>query len=440
MKNVETENIEHKQSLSDWKAIVESIAAFATSSGGVIVVGISPDGMNTGVTIGNGAVEDIANKIKMNTEPAQFPSIRTVLKNNKEFIEIRVESSHVKPVMAFGKPLKRVGNTNQRIAYHEIKRIIDENEGRFWDGFECRGIALKDIDRNAIESFLNKAKLSGDTVTVLKNLRLINNKKVILNGAAVLFAKNACDYYLQSMVKCGRFAGIKALEFIDQKEFESNIFDQLERALAFIKEHTYESILITGELYHKKKPQYPEKAIREALVNAFCHRDYTVTSNIQVRIFDGFLEVWSPGLLPDGVSVEMLKGKHESKPRNPKIADVLHRAGLAEQWGTGTNRMIEDATECGVAVEFENTGGCFIVRLTYQKSKEEKDRKKVDINERRQVVKKLLEKGSFTRAEFQEALGLSKTQALRELEILEDTGKVGKSGKSSYVKYYTIGE
>jgi ATP-dependent DNA helicase RecG len=438
MKNVETENIEHKQSLADWKAIVESVAAFATSSGGVIVVGITPDGMSTGVTIGKGAIEGIANKIKMNTEPAQFPSIKTVTKNKKEFIEIQVDSSHVKPVMAFGKPLKRVGNTNQRIAHHEIKKIIDENEGRFWDSFECRDMTLKDIDRNAIESFLQKARLSGETLTVLKNLRLINNKKAILNGGAVLFAKNACDFYLQSLVKCGRFAGTKALEFIDQKEYESNIFDQLERAQAFIKEHTYEAILITGDLYHQKKPQYPERAIREALVNAFCHRDYTMTSNIQVRIFDGFLEVWSPGLLPDGVSVEMLKGKHESTLRNPKIAAVLHRAGLAEQWGTGTNRMIEECNECGIAVDFENTGLSFIVRFTYQSSKTEKTVKTSFIDEPLQVVQSLLRKGFFSRTEFQEALGLSKTQALRELESLENKGVVKKSGRARRVRYFSV--
>ena len=262
----------------------------------------------------------------------------------------------------------------------------------------------------------------------------------LYNGAAVLFAKNPANFCLQSIVKCGRFTGSKALEFIDQKEFETNIFTQLEKAMAFIKEHTYEAIRLTGDLYNTKKAQYPEKAIREALVNAFCHRDYSLTSNIQVRIFDNFLEIWSPGHLPEGISVEMLRTKHESKPRNPKIANVLHRAGLAEQWGTGTNRMIEECKKSGIDVEFENSLLSFIARLTYKKTQKEQRQRIAGVVERQQIVKALLEKGSFSREEFQQALGLSKRQALREIDILEDTGVVGKKGNNRSIRYYSIGQ
>jgi ATP-dependent DNA helicase RecG len=440
VKNIETENIEYKQSFADWKAIVESIAAFATASGGTIIVGIDPRGERVGVSLGKGTLEDIANKIKQNTDPAQFPSLSLQTAKGTTVVAIKVGPSPIKPVIAFGKPWKRIGNTNQRLYHSEFKKIVDENEGRFWDGFECRGFTVKHIDRNAIKTFLEKARLSGDTMTVLKNCRLINNKNTLLNGAAVLFAKNPADFHLQSIVKCGRFAGTKPVEFIDQKEFETNIFEQLEKASAFIKTHTFESIIISGDLYHAKKSQYPEKSIREALVNAFCHRDYSVTSNIQVRIFDGFLEIWSPGLLPDGMSVEMLSGRHESLPRNPKIAYVLHRAGLAEQWGTGTNRMIEECNRCGIGIDFESVASSFIVRFTYKTPAQGKRRKIHDASERQRIIDSLLKKSSFSRQEFQEALGISKRQALRELEKLVNEGMARKTGVNRDIRYHAINQ
>ena len=187
MKNRETENIEHKQSLSDWKAIVESVAAFATSSGGTIVVGISPEGEKVGISIGKGTIEDLANKIKMNTDPVQLPSVNIIKSKEKELIEIKVMACPIKPVMAFGRPFKRVGSTNQRLNHCEFKNILDESNGRFWDGIECRGLKLNHIDREAIDVFLEKAHLEGNTLTVLKNLRLVNDKNAIIqrSGGAV---------------------------------------------------------------------------------------------------------------------------------------------------------------------------------------------------------------------------------------------------------------
>jgi len=130
MKKVETETIEYKQSFADWKAIVESVAAFATASGGIIIVGINPDGNSVGVSLNKGALEDMANKIKQNTDPAQFPAVSLQSVKGKAVVKIKVDPSTIKPVIAFGKPLKRVGNTNQRISRAEFKKIVGNGSAR----------------------------------------------------------------------------------------------------------------------------------------------------------------------------------------------------------------------------------------------------------------------------------------------------------------------
>src|SRR5438128_1896652 len=93
---------------------------------------------------------------------------------------------------------------------------------------------------------------------------------------------------------------------------------------------------------------YPTNTVREALINAICHRNYTDTPMVQVRISDDRLEVWNPGTLPPGLSVEQLYREHPSMPRNPLVAGAFHRARLIGRWGTGTLRIIEECERRGL--------------------------------------------------------------------------------------------
>jgi ATP-dependent DNA helicase RecG len=124
MTRMESERSEDKSSLAEWREVVESVAAFATSGGGQVRIGIGPDGRRTGVRLGRGTLEDLANKIKVNTDPAQFPSIAIEGSDDSAVVTIRVEESPVKPVWAFGRPLKRVGRTNQPRSVFSTSRLL----------------------------------------------------------------------------------------------------------------------------------------------------------------------------------------------------------------------------------------------------------------------------------------------------------------------------
>ena len=431
MTESENERLEFKQSFSDWKAIVETVAAFASSEGGTILIGASDSGIRTGIAAGKGTLEDLSNKIKLNTEPGQFPSIRLIEDDGVTVAKITVAECPIKPVFAFGRPLKRVGKTNQRLSRGELARLLIESDNATWDVMPCKDFPAKELDEKAIRSYLKLSGLTGDPLTVLKNLKLVSARNMPLNGAVALFASRPAYFLPQVRAKCGRFAGVTALEFIDEKEIEGNIFDQLERCMSFVKEHTRLSLSFTGKLSHERTPQYPDTAVREAIVNALCHRDYSLSAHVQVRIFDDRLEVWSPGLLPAELSIEQLREMHESVPRNPRIAYALHRAGLAEQWGTGTTRMIAECGARGIDVDFYTTGMSFIVRFREKRSSPLPTRPAP----RSEILDTLMQRNSFTRKEFEQALGLSKRQSLRELEKLIRKRIIRKIGNSSNIAY-----
>ena len=361
----ESQTVEWKQSLGEWKEIVETCAAFATSKGGTIYVGISPDGTCDGTKIGKRSLEDLANKIKTNTDPPQFPTMETTGPDDAAMLEIRIEDSPIKPVWAFGRPLKRVGRTNQRLKRDEAQRLVEISTRRTWDAYQCPEFTSKHILKRAVRDFLERAgmKLSTPVGDVLTNIGMPAEASGYCNGAALLFGRRPQQFFVEAQVKCGRFIGTDSVEFLDEITLDGPILHQLEEALAFVTRNTRQAIRITGKPSHDRIPEYPERAVREAIINALCHRDYTDAGTIQVRIYDDRLEVWSPGGLPYGVTLRQLYRRHRSHPRNRLIAQALHRARLIEHWGTGTLRIIEACKERDIDVEYTVECGCFIACL-----------------------------------------------------------------------------
>lgn len=360
----ESEMVEWKQSLSEWREIVETCAAFATAKGGTIYVGVSPKGERVGVQIGQGSLEDLANKIKVNTDPPQFPSIVITGAANRSILEIRVDQSTVKPVWGFGRPIKRVGRTNQFLHRDEAHRLLEVSTGRTWDSYACEGFTDKDIHKKAVKDFLRRAgmKISTPVDDVIKNLKLLSHHGYT-HAAALLFGKRPQRFHVEAQTKCARFKGTTSVHFIDERTFEGPILEQLDNAMDFVTRNTRQAIVITGKPAHDVVPEYPEEAVREAITNALCHRNYADAGTIQVRISDDCLEVWNPGSLPHGISVQSLYHQHRSSPRNVLIAGALFRARLIEHWGTGTLRIIDACREHNIKVEFENEANTFIVRL-----------------------------------------------------------------------------
>jgi ATP-dependent DNA helicase RecG len=364
----ESETVEWKQSLGEWREIVETCAAFATSRGGTIYVGMSPGGEPVGVQIGAGTIEDLANKIKINTDPSQYPAIDISHHKEKALIEVRTESNPVKPVWAFGRPVKRVGKTNQFLRRDEVQRLVENTAGRSWDAFTCQAFTSRDVDKTAVRDYLARVGMSLATPfdDVLRNIKVPFGPNGYCNAAVLLFGKSPQSFVVESQLKCGRFKGVESVDFEDEQTYEGPILRQLEDAMGFVGRHTRRAYRITGRPEREVIPEYPEDAIREALINALCHRNYATVGTIQVRIYDNRIEVWNPGHLPSDLTLRELYQRHASHPGNPLIAQALYRARLIEHWGTGTLRIIRACRKANIKVGFETAMGTFIVTLTKQ--------------------------------------------------------------------------
>ena len=365
----ENERVEFKQSLSERKQILEAISAFSNSKGGTVVIGIHPNNKVHGVTIGANTLENLSNEIKQNTDPTIFPSIEIASIGSKRLIVIHVQEYPVKPVWTSDRVFLRVGRTNQRASAEKIRQMIQRAQPYRWDQHTPRGSKLSDIDSSRIRAFYKAVEEersalivgSKSLTAVLAKLHLLNEKKP--NAAAILlFGMNPQSYFVQSQVRCARFKGRDTDEFLDLKVFEDTIIEQVPSILEFIERHLRVSAKVTGKAQRSEAWEIPKEAIREAVINAICHRDYEDTGNVQVRIFDDRIEIWNPGILPEGLSIESLRGEHRSQPRNNLIANCFYRLKYIEQWGTGTNRMIRLCKRSGVPEpSFRQEHGSFVV-------------------------------------------------------------------------------
>jgi predicted HTH transcriptional regulator len=182
----------------------------------------------------------------------------------------------------------------------------------------------------------------------------------------LLFGRSPQNFFVEAQLKCGRFKGIDSVDFEDEQTYEGPILSQLDAAMAFVGRHTRRAYKITGRPEREVIPEYPEDAVREALINALCHRNYATVGTIQVRIYDDRIEIWNPGHLPPEISLRKLYQRHASYPGNPLIAQSLYRARLIEHWGTGTLRIIKTCRKANIKVAFEAIMGAFIVTLKKQ--------------------------------------------------------------------------
>ncbi|MEO1077087.1 MAG: ATP-binding protein [Bacteroidota bacterium] len=163
-----------------------------------------------------------------------------------------------------------------------------------------------------------------------------------------------------------RFRGVTKDEFEDEAQIEGHAFDLFVRAQQFMRRHLPIAGRVVPHLFAREDdPLYPLEALREALANALCHRDYAIEGGaVTLALYDDRLEITSTGTLPFGLTPADLKRAHASRPRNPILASVLYRRGLIERWGRGTLKIVRLIDQAGLAEpEFEEQTGDVVVRF-----------------------------------------------------------------------------
>lgn len=446
----EAENIEFKNSPGEWKEIVETISAFSNASGGKIFIGISNSGKLTGIKIGKDTIEDLTNKIITNTDPKVYPKISIEKVEDKDILVIEANESSDKLVLAFGRPFKRVGKSTLKMSKSEYEKVILEKhkEKLQFDTQICKDATYKDIDKEKVKQFLIIARAERNydvdpnisLKEAIERLNLIKNSK-ILNTALLLFGKNPQKFFPQVKIRCARTKGVEGLDYIDMKIFEGTIMELKENAMKFILQHIKHAVFFDANQRYDKW-EYPLRAVEEALNNALAHRDYFSNAEIHLSIYDNRLEIWNPGELPSPLTPKDLKIKHKSLPRNKFLADKLFLIKYIEEWGRGTNRIVDEMKQNKLPEpEFKNYSGGFEVILfgpgkSFEEEIEKEKLHKLEINERQKKALEYVKEHSFiTTAIYQKINEIGKVFSVKEINEMISKNIIKKVGKGKLTRY-----
>jgi ATP-dependent DNA helicase RecG len=370
MRKVENQNKEFKQAWND--NCLKTICAFANTGGGKLYIGIDDEGKPVGVKNAARYLDDIPNKTK--DILGITPDVSIKKKAGKDIIEVSVAPSSA-PISYHGRFFTRSGSSSIEIKGHELVELLMQKSGRSWDGFIEEGATLKDIDTSAINKFRKLAvkkipQIAGEksVQAILQKLNLLEKGK-LRRAAVLLFGKNPKKFHITAYIKIGKF--VSATDLISTDDIEGNLFDQVDKAIDMLRVKYLLSNITYEGIYRKDNMEYPEEALREAIINAVIHRNY-MGAHTQLRIDPDSLNLWNEGGLPPGINVSDLKKWHLSRPRNELLADVFFKAGMIEAWGRGTVKIVDECKKAGLPEpEFrEEFGGLSVHFIKADKSQE----------------------------------------------------------------------
>ena len=373
----ESESLEFKATTGQRREAAKTICAMLNTRGGQVVFGVEPDGRVAGQQVGEQTTEDVSAELQ-EIEPPPLARIETVpIGDQRHVIVVSVHQGQSRPYAYKGKMYHRAGNTTVQMPRDAAETMLVErlHSEQRWENRVADDLRIDDLDVDEIHRTIDEAVRRGrhadpNTRVPLELLRALGLAKgdQLLRAAAVLFGRQSFieARYPQCLVRLARFRGNDKSEFFDNRQFQANAFRSIRLAGRFLREHLpVAGRVIPGVYERQDDPLYPPTALREAIANAVCHRDYSIGGgSIAVAIFDDRLEVTSSGTLHFGLTVADLYREHESLPWNPLIARAFHSRGIVERWGRGTLEMLRLTKAAGLPpVEIEEAGGCVVVRF-----------------------------------------------------------------------------
>ena len=338
----ESTTIEFKRSVTS--DLGREICAFANSSGGEILLGVSDNGDIVGISDSNRLKSQIQNIAR-----SADPPITIEIERLEPVYCIRVPPQRGKPFSFRGKFYSREGTNSQQMSRDEVRRFFDKEGLIHFDENICHKFSLDaDLDEKTWGLFRTRANIPAEMApeTALQNLNLINEDSQVTNAGAWLLAKDIRKFNISADISCGLFMGTDKVQILDRRDFHGDIYSMINETMAWILSKINIEFIIK-QLKREERPELPREAIREAVVNAFAHRNYRSTANIQIYLFSDRLEIVSPGGLPTGMTEADLGVK--SVPRNPLLFNLLYRMNAVEHIGSGIRRIRDLCHEHGIA-------------------------------------------------------------------------------------------
>lgn len=462
------------------KSWLKSVSAFANGEGGTLIFGISDDDHIVGLADAKGDAERISEEIKSKLDPV--PAINLELKetDGKTLILLHVYPGHETPYYYIGDKQRiafvRIGNESVTADRVQLKALVLKGSGRTYDSLPSN-YRFEDMAFSKLRSVHYKRLQRSFEDSEFTSWGIIDENGKLTNAGTLLADESPVR---QSRIFCTRWNGLDMTsglgEAIDDVELEGCVIGQLQDAVSFVRNNSRKKWWKEND-YREELPDYPERAVTEAIANAIIHRDYMqMGSEIHIDMYDDRLEIYSPGGMMDGRLIQQLNPLTvPSKRRNPLLADFFSRLGLMERRGSGMKKIINtyrryehlsdyhapeftsNASEFHVTLwnlNYEGSdnntapnntfqGAEFIkepVKFTKEFIKEPVEFTKEFIKASRQIYKLISMNPKVSTVQMAESMGLSARQVLKYLKRLQELGKIARIGGRKMGEWKIIDE
>lgn len=338
----ESQRVEWKESWRD--DCLKVISGFANAEGGTLTIGKSDAGDVVGAKDARKLLEDLPNKVR--DILGILVDVNLKKRAGREYLEI-VIPAYTNPISYRGEFYYRSGSTNQALKGASLERFLLRKQGRTWDSVPMPRVGVRQLSRTAFTTFRKLARLGlrndatlqrEPILSLLDKLNLLDGK-LLKRAGVLLFHPEPERFVTGAFVKIGYFRS--HADLLHQDEIRGDLFSQAKETIdTLLLKYLKAAIRYEGIQRIESYPM-PVEALREAVLNALIHRDYSIGAPIQIRVYSDRLSIWNPGELPEGWSVNRLLQPHASKPYNPLIANAFFRAGEVETWGRGIQRIFE---------------------------------------------------------------------------------------------------
>ena len=413
--------------------ICKEVIAFANTKGGTLYIGVSNDGSVVGVKNTDQVILQLNNMIRDSIKPdvTMFVHYETQRITDKDIIVVTIQKGTDRPYYLGSKGLKpsgvyvRNGTSSDPATDTAIRKMIKETDG---DSFESMRALEQNLSFEAAEKQFKKQNIPFDSAK-MQTLGMISSDGIYSNVALLLSDQCA------STIKAATFAGDDKGTFQDRREFGGSLFQQMEELYSYLDMHNQIKATFDG-LYRIDARDYPEEALREALLNSLVHRDYSFSASTLVSVYNNRIEFVSVGGLPTGIELDdIMLGL--SVCRNPKLAAVFYRLRLIEAYGTGMPKIMKAYAGAEVKPKIEVSSNAFKITLPNRNTTSNKAEMPVGVpkGDEKLILDFIRSNGHIVRSDVDQLLDVSQATANRILKRMVAEGLIYQDGNGRKTKY-----
>ncbi len=413
--------------------ICKEIIAFANTKGGTLYIGVRDNGEVVGVEHADKVILQLNNMIRDSIKPdvTMFVKYESMKVEDKNIIAVSVQKGTDRPYYLGSKGMRpsgvyvRSGTSTDPATETAIRKMIKDTDGDSFEDMRSLEQSLTFIDA---EAQFKKRNVGFDKQKMM-SLGMLSQDGIYSNVALLL--SDQCT----SIVKAATFAGTDKTNFQDRREFSGSLFKQMEELYSYLNLRNRTKATFDG-LYRMDTKDYPEEALREALMNSLVHRDYSFSASTLINVYNDRIEFISVGGLPEGIELDdIMLGL--SVCRNPKLAAIFYRLELIEAYGTGIPKMMKAYEGTGLVPVIEVTNNAFKITLPNLNGevKENMIEEDSDKTSDELILDFIKSNGSIVRKDVEKLLSVSQATSVRILKDMVSKGLIHQVGNGKNIKY-----